>query len=177
MAGRRFEDVAVSIAVRPAELQRSGRLHRAAPHVDRIVEQAGDDRHGMEPVPERLESRPSERDPGDAPAEEDALALGRRAIAEWDRTAGQDEVDGPRLEQAEDESKLADLGRVRGASQRLGGQAGVPDRAAADERLGELGERREVGVGPAGGGGRGSRLGRAAAADHPRRFGTARSQP
>ena len=49
MAGRRFDHVAVAAGRGRAELERAGGLHRAAPHVDRVVEHAGDDRHRMEP--------------------------------------------------------------------------------------------------------------------------------
>ena len=55
----------------------------------------------------------------------------------------------PGLDGAQDEPDLVDLGRVGGSLERLDRQPGPPERVAADERLGELGEGRDLGVGPA----------------------------
>ena len=48
MSGRRLDDVAVVVGAGFRELDRMGGLHRAAPHVDRLREEAGDDRDRVE---------------------------------------------------------------------------------------------------------------------------------
>ena len=48
VAGGRFDRVAVPPVDPVDEGERAGRLHRPAPHVDRLGEQPGDDRHGMD---------------------------------------------------------------------------------------------------------------------------------
>jgi hypothetical protein len=49
VTGRRLDGIAVPPAVRGGELERAGRLHRAPPHVDGLVEDPRDDRHRVEP--------------------------------------------------------------------------------------------------------------------------------
>ena len=49
VARGRFDRVAAPPGFRAAELERAGRLHRASPHVDRLVEDPGDHGHGVEP--------------------------------------------------------------------------------------------------------------------------------
>jgi hypothetical protein len=100
-------------------------------------------------VGEGLEGRPPERDPRVRPTEEIPFAVGRREVPERRSAARQQQVGRLRLDQPEDQPELADLARVGGTGKRLGGETGSPARAAPDEGLGELGERVEIGCGPA----------------------------
>jgi len=49
VTGRRLDRVAVATGRTRTELERPGGLHRPEPHVDRVVEEAGDDGHGVKP--------------------------------------------------------------------------------------------------------------------------------
>jgi hypothetical protein len=101
-----------------------------------------------EQLAQAMERRPAERQAGVRPAQQVALAGRRREVAERSRPAGQHEVRDRRLDEPKDEPEPADLGGVGRRGQRLRGQLRSSDGAAPDERLGQLGERRELGGGP-----------------------------
>ncbi len=91
-----------------------------------------------------LEGAPALGEAGGPPGQQVALTGRRREIAEAGRTGAQDEVDDRPLEQAQDEPELADLLRVGRQVERRRGEVGPPGRRAADERLGNRGERRQL---------------------------------
>jgi hypothetical protein len=82
------------------------------------------------------------------PAEHVALAGLGRHLAKAPRLPGEKEIGEARLDEAKDQPELGDLGRIGGTIEGVGREARSAKGIAADERLGKLGQRRQLALGP-----------------------------
>ena len=100
---------------------------------------------------EAVERRPAEGDRRFGPGEQVALARRPATSTEGDRAVRARAVfsDAATGRARRTRRNWSDLGRVGRSLERLDGQPRPPERVAPDERLGQLGEGRDLGVGPA----------------------------